>query len=339
MPFVDGVLKTRWAKGIPVMKYALSLFLAFGALTANTSAHAGPLVIDFDIAVSFDPDAALGIGGFNTQNFIDELFGDGAPVEGAFNASGQITYDPSTALFDANGASAGYFNGITAVDMTIAGVPISADFELIAANAASSEIGFAADASGAFCSDAEGCDLVGLDLNPSGNVIQTINDSAFFVIEDGEITEIEDSDAIAFQMGATDAAGEFGAAITTENFGDISLDAFSLGFFYDQENSPIVDLLLPSEADIFTSSLLTGTLAIFSFDGVGVPSEAFSLQSDESPLFEGISFQGEVTSFSVSEAPEDTDPPAVPVPLPPSLWLLIAGLIPLAFRHSVRKAA
>jgi len=290
------------------MKFVLSVLASIMALGA--SAHAVPIAVDFEIEFNFDPNAGVGAGGFNTQNLVDDLFGPAFSNNGRFTVSGQLVYDPTTGLFGGNDGSAGFFNGISSLDLTFGGAATSADFDLIAANAGSSEFGFASDPDGRFCSDLEGCDLVGLPLTPSGNVIQTINDSDFFIVQDGEITTVENQDAIAFQVGATDVDGEFGGPFATQNFGDVLLDGFRLGFFYDLTDSPITDLALPGNAGIFSSSALSGTLAILLFTGAEFPG--------------GLTFNGEVTSFTIS------DMDVSDVPIPGALVLFLSGLAALS---------
>src|SRR5690606_8039689 len=159
----------------------------------------------------------------------------------------------------------------------------------IAANAASSTIGYNTNPSSGFCSSLEGCAAVGLAFTPTGNLVTTVNDSDFFLIREGNTVNYFDRDAVFLGAGFT-GTGEFSPSLPAPSFGSISVDGVLLGFISDADKSLVDSVALPDAASFVTSDEVETTVLEISFIG--------------NNLIDDFLLTGELTDFVINPGEE-----------------------------------
>lgn len=272
------------------------------ALALPLTTNAAPVTVSYSATIGFDPSATVGVGGKNAGMLINELFGPGIGSTGTATLTGVFTYEDTTSVFNSNTRSAGYVNAITEATATIGNSTVTADIAGIAANAGTSAIGYNTNPSLGFCADREGCAAVGLAFTPTGNVVQTTNDSDFFVIRDGNRVNYFNRDAIYLGAGFTDSDHNFSPLLSTSSFGDVNVKGLSLLLVSDADRSLLDSVLLPDSASFVTSSEVETSALTLTFSGP-------TLTSD-------FTLTGQLTGFTTSPVPE------------PSTWVMfISGLL------------
>ena len=275
-----------------------ALFVVVIPLAAN----AAPVTVSYSATIGFNPSATVGVGGQNAGMLIDELFGAGIGSTGTATLTGTFTYEDTTPAFGSNTVSAGYVNAITGAAATIGSSTVNADIAEIAANAATSELGFNTDASLGFCGSREGCAAAGLAFTPTGNLVHAINDSSFFLIQNGNRVNYFNRDGIGLGVGYTESDNNFSPLLSTPSFGDVNVKGLSLLLISDADRSLIDNVLLPNSASFVTSSEVETSTLHLAFSGPMLTSD--------------FTLTGQLTDFTTS-----------PVPEPSTCAMLMSGLI------------
>ncbi len=243
----------------------------------------------------------VGAGGQNASTLINELFGPGIGSTGAATLTGTFTYESTTPAFNSNNSSAGYVNAITSATATIGHSTVTANISEIAANAATSEVGYNTNAGSGFCETREECASGGLAYTPTGNVLQINNDSSFRIIQNGGSATYFNRDAISVGVGLTDSNNNFSPLLSAPSFGDVNVNGLQLILVSDANRSLIDSLLLPDSGSFVTSSQVETSLLELTFSGLG--------------LKNNFTLNGHLTDFTTSPAPE-----------PETYAMLLAGL-------------
>lgn len=281
------------------MKSAGKLVTTLFALALPLTTNAAPVTVSYSATIGFDPSATVGVGGQNAGMLINELFGPGIGSAGTATLTGLFTYEDTTPAFNSNTRSAGYVDAITRATATIGSSTVTADIAEIAANSATSEIGYNTSPSTGFCGSREGCAAVGMAFTPTGNLVQVINDSSFFVIRDGNRVNYSNRDAISLAAGSTESDNNFTPLLSTPSFSDVNVKGLSLLLVSDADRSLVDSVLLPDSASFVTSGEVeTSTLTLI-FSGP-------TLTSD-------FTLTGQLTDFTTSPVPE------------PSTWAMFIG--------------
>jgi hypothetical protein len=283
--------------------------LAAVALTLSLGAQASPVTVSYKATLGFDPTATVGTGGQNAATLINELFGSGIGASGSASITGTFTWETSTPPLNTNSFGAGYTNAITAASLGWAGSTTNADMSEIAANAATSYWGYNTFEFGGFCGTRETCATLGQPFTPTGNILQTGNDTNFFLIRNGSRVDYLRRDFIAFGLGTTASSKEFTPAILTPTFGEVSIDGVNLLLISTIAAALSNSVAIPTDASFLTSDQVDTTLFSITFNGAGLRS--------------GLVLEGAVSEFTV------TPPPAVP--LPATTALVLVGLAGLGF--------
>ncbi|WP_213538611.1 PEP-CTERM sorting domain-containing protein [Nitrosospira sp. NRS527] len=279
--------------------------LGFGVLLAMAipfSASAAPVTVSYSATIGFNPSATVGVGGQNAGALINELFGPGIGSTGTATLTGTFTYESTTPAFNINNLSAGYTNTITGATATIGTSTVAADIHNIAANAATSEVGYNTNPSSGFCGDREGCAAIGLAFTPTGNVVQAVNDSNFFLLQNGNRVNYFNRDAISLSVGYTDSDSNFSPLLSTPSFGDVNVHGLALNLISNASRSLVDSVLLPDSASFVTSSQ--------------VETSIFELVFSSPKLVDDFTLSGQLTNFTTS-----------PVPEPESWAMMMAGLV------------
>ncbi|MEO6824830.1 MAG: PEPxxWA-CTERM sorting domain-containing protein [Nitrosospira sp.] len=277
------------------------------AIAVPFSASAAPVTVSYSATIGFNPSATVGVGGQNAGTLINELFGPGIGSTGTATLTGTFTYESTTPAFNINNRGAGYVNAITGATATIGASMVAADIHDIAANAATSGIGYNTNPSDGFCSGRESCSAVGLAFTPTGNVVNAINNSDFFILQNGNRVDYFNRDAIFLSIGFTDSHNNFSPLLSTPSFGDINVHGLTLGLISNASRSLIDSVLLPDSASFVISSEVESSLFSLEFSGTGLAND--------------FTLNGQLTNFTTS-----------PVPEPESWAMMIAGLALLGSR-------
>lgn len=278
--------------------------LCFGILLAIAipfSASAAPVTVSYSATIGFDPSATVGVGGQNAGKLIDELFGPGIGSKGTATLTGVFTYEATSPAFNSNNLGAGYVNAITGATVTVGHSTVTADIGEIAANAATSTMGYNTNPSSGFCGDRESCAATGLAFTPTGNVVQVVNDSNFFLIQDGNRVNYFNRDAISLGVGYTDSDSNFSPLLSTPSFGDVNVHGVSFTLISDANRSLNDSVLLPDSPSFVTSSEVETSVIELVFSGP--------------KLVNNFTLNGQLTGFTTS-----------PVPEPASWAMMMAGL-------------
>ncbi|SEL62758.1 FxDxF family PEP-CTERM protein [Nitrosovibrio tenuis] len=288
------------------------LLAALLAVAIPLSTHAAPVAVSYSATIGFNPSATVGVGGQNAGTLINELFGPGIGSTGTATLTGTFTYESNTPVFNINNRSAGYTNAITGATATIGASTVAADIHDIAVNAATSSIGYNTNPSGGFCGNREGCAAIGLAFTPTGNLVQAVNDSNFFILENGNRVNFFNRDAVSLSIGYTDSHSNFSPLLSTPSFGDINVHGLGLNLISNVNRSLVDSVLLPDSNSFVTSSEVETTLFELAFSGPG--------------LNDNFTLSGQLTSFTTS-----------PVPEPETYAMLLAGLGLVGFIARRRK--
>ncbi len=277
-----------------------SLFLLMGSIQ---STYAAVVTVSYTATIGFDPSATVGVGGQNAETLINELFGPGIGSTGKANLTGSFTYETNTLALNSNTQGAGYVNAITAASATLNGSSVNADISEIALNAETSDIGYNTNPSNGFCGSREGCLAIGEPFTSTGNLVQVINDSNFFILRDGNRTDFFNRDAVSLSLGATDSDNEFSPKLVTPSFGDVFVDELGLLFVSDANRSLINSVEIPTTDTFVTSSEIETTILSLTFSGKNIP--------------DGFTLEGELNDFTTV------------VPVPAAIWFMGTGLLGL----------
>lgn len=271
-------------------------------LAIPLSTNAAPIIVSYSATIEFDSSAAVGTGGQNAGNLIEELFGSGIGSGGSATLTGMFTYETTVPAFNSNNRSAGYVNAITGATATVGRSTVAADIGEIAANAATSEIGYNTNPSSGFCGVRETCAAAGLAFTPTGNRIQIINDSSFFLIQNGNRVNYSNRDAISLGIGFTDSDSNFFPLLSTPSFGDVNVHGLSLFLISDANRSFNDNVLLPDSASFVSSD--------------EVETSILTMAISSPALTDNFTLTGQLTGFTTSPVPE------------PTTWaMLMSGLI------------
>lgn len=213
-----------------------------------------------------------------------------------------FTYESTTPALNSNNLSAGYVNAITGATATIGQSKVTADISEIAANAATSSVGYNTNPSTGACAGLEGCAAVGLAFTPTGNVVQVVNDSDFFLIQNGNRVNYFNRDSIYLGIGYSDSHSNFSPLLSTPSFGDVNVHGLELNLISNASRSLIDSVLLPDSNSFVTSSEVETSILVLVFSGPG--------------LKNNFALTGQLTNFTAS-----------PVPEPASWAMFVAGLI------------
>lgn len=266
--------------------------------------QASLVTVSYTATIGFNSSSVIGTGGQNAGALIDELFGPGIGSSGHAVLTGTFTYDNNTSALNSNNRSAGYVNSITTARLNLAESVTNANISDIAQNASTSEFGYNTNPSSGFCADRAGCDAVGLAFTPTGNVVQVVNNSNFFILQDGRRVNFSNRDGVFFELGQTASNNEFSPKLSTSTFGDIFVDGVSLGFISNANRSLINSVALPTTDNFVTSDEVETTLFTIRFSGNNLISNSISLD-------------GTINSFTTA------------VPIPSGFWLIGTGLLGL----------
>jgi hypothetical protein len=275
------------------------------ALVMPLSANAAPVTVSYSATIGFDPSVTVGAGGQNAGTLINELFGSGIGSTGTARLTGTFTYESTTPAFNINNGSAGYTYAVTGATATIGASTVATDIHDIAANAATSSVGYNTNPSSSFCGSREGCAAVGLDFTPTGNIVQVIDNSNFFLIQNGNRVDFFNRDAIRLSIGFTDSPNNFSPFLSTTSFGDVNVHGLSLTLISDVNRSLNDSVLLPDSNSFVTSSNVETTL--------------FELVFSAPEFTNNFTLEGQLTNFTTS-----------PVPEPESWAMLVSGLALIA---------
>jgi hypothetical protein len=276
------------------------------------SLHAAPVTVSYSATIGFDPSATVGVGGQNAGTLINELFGPGIGSSGTATLTGTFTYESTTPAFNINNESAGYVNSITSATATIGSSTVTANIGEIAANAATSEVGYNTNAGTSFCETREECASGGQAYTPTGNVIQINNDSDFQIIQNGGSATYFNRDAVSLGIGLTDSSNNFSPLLSAPSFGDINVHGLQLILVSNANRSLIDSVLLPDSGSFVTSGQVETSLLELEFSGPG--------------LRNNFTLDGHLTNFTTSPAPE-----------PETYAMLLAGLCVIGFMARRRK--
>jgi hypothetical protein len=277
----------------------------FGALLALAiplSTNAAPVTVSYSATIGFNPSATVGVGGQNAGTLINELFGPGIGSKGTATLTGVFTYESTTPALNSNSRSAGYVDTITGATATIGRSTVTADIGEIAANKATSEVGYNTNAVSGFCATREECAAAGLAFTPTGNVVQVVNDSNFFLIQNGHSVNYFDRDAIYLATGFTDSHSDFSPLLSTPSFGDVNVHGLDLTLVSNAGRSLVDSVLLPDSDSFVTSDQVDASFLRLVFSGPGLKND--------------FTLSGQLTNFTTS-----------PVPEPASWAMFISGLI------------
>jgi hypothetical protein len=280
-------------------KWHLGVLLA---LAIPLTTNAAPVTVSYSATIGFDPSATIGVGGQNAGTLINELFGPGIGSKGTATLTGVFTYESTTPALNSNSRSAGYVNSITSAAATIGRSTVTANIGEIAANAATSEVGYNTNAGPWFCETREECASGGLAYTPTGNVVQINNDSSFRIIQNGGSATYFNRDAISLGIGLTASNKNFSPLLSAPSFGDINVHGLQLILVSNANRSLIDSVLLPDSGSFVTSSQVETSLLELAFSGPG--------------LKNNFTLNGHLTNFTTS-----------PVPEPASWAMFISGLI------------
>jgi hypothetical protein len=249
----------------------------------------------------------VGVGGQNAGTLINELFGPGIGSTGTVTLNGTFTYDSTTPVLNSNSRSAGYINAITGASVSIGASTVTADIHNIAANAATSTLGYNTNPSPSlWCNNPSDCSINGLSFTPSGNLVQMNNDTDFALRQNGNLVNYFDRDAISLAVGYTNG-NNFSPLLSTPSFGDVNVNSLILVLISDANKSLNDSVVLPNSGSFVTSSEVESSLFAIGFSGAG--------------LTDGFSLSGQLTNFTTS-----------PVPEPETYAMLLAGLGLLGWR-------
>jgi hypothetical protein len=281
------------------------LGVLFG-LSLPLSIYAAPVTVSYSATVGFDPSATVAVGGQNAATLINELFGPGIGSAGTATLTGTFTYESTTPALNSNSRSAGYINAITGASVSIGASTVTADVHNIAANAATSTLGYNTNPSPSlWCNTPLDCSLNGLSFTPSGNLVQMNNDTDFVLQQNGNQVNYFDRDAISLAIGYTHGSN-FLPLLSTPTFGDVNVKSLTLVLISDANKSLNDSMLLPNSASFVTSSEVESSLFTVDFVGIG--------------LTGGFTLNGQLTNFTTS-----------PLPEPETYAMLLAGLGVVSF--------
>lgn len=281
----------KWCSGILI------------ALAIPLSTNAAPVAVSYSATIGFNPSATVGVGGQNAGTLINELFGSGIGSTGTAKVTGVFTYESTAPALNSNSRSAGYINAITGATATIGASTVTADIQDIAANAATSQIGYNKDPSSSiWCVSPGTCLQNNLTFAPTGNLIQVVNNSDFYLNPNGTPAYYYDRDAIALAIGFTPGHSALFPRLSTPSFGDVNVQALSFILISTADKSLVDSVLLPDSASFVTSSEVESSLLTLVFSGPG-------LEND-------FTLTGQLNNFTTS-----------PIPEPASWAMFISGLI------------
>lgn len=265
----------------------------------SPSIYAAPVTVSYSATIGFTPSATVGVGGQNASILIDELFGPGIGSTGTATLTGVFTYESTTPALNSNSRSAGYVNTITAATATIGRSTVTADIGEIAANKATSEVGYNTNAVSGFCATQEECAVAGLAYTPTGNVVQVVNDSGFRLIQNGHSVSYFDRDAIYLATGFTDSHSDFSPLLSTPSFGDVNVHGLDLTLVSNASRSLVDSVLLPDSNSFVTSNQVDASFLRLVLSGPGLNND--------------FSLTGQLTSLITSPTPE------------PATWAMFVG--------------
>lgn len=269
--------------------------------------------VSYSATIGFDPSGALGAGGLVTEDLVNELFGPGVGSTGTALLTGSFTYETNTPALNSNNRGAGYTNAITATTATLNVSRVDANIAEIALNAATSEYGYNTNPSAGFCASLTGCNSIGEPFTPTGNVVQVINNSNFFVLaNDGTRTNFSNRDAIGLFVGRTDSENEFSPKLATPSFGDVFVDGVGLFFISNASRSLINSVAMPTSDSFVTSTEVETTIFTLHLSGENIP--------------DNFSLVGRLDDFTTV------------VPVPAAVWFMGTGLLGLMGITRSKKA-
>ena len=280
-------------------KWRLGVLLA---LAIPLTSNAAPVTVSYSATIGFNPSATVGVGGQNAGTLINELFGPGIGSKGTATLTGVFTYESATPALNSNSLSAGYVNAIMGATATMGRSTVTADIGEITANAATSAVGYNANPSTGACGDREGCAAVGLPFTPTGKVVQVVNDSNFFLIQNGNRVNYFNRDDISLAVGPPNSHCFFSPLLSTPSFGDVNVHGLGLNLISNASRSLTNSVLLPDSASFVTSSEVETSILTLVFSGSGLKND--------------FTLTGQLTNFTTS-----------PVPEPASWAMFISGLI------------
>ena len=153
-------------------------------------------------------------------------------LNGQLPLSGEVTYDLDSRAAAMNGNVAGFENAVLSSQLQFGVVPLAADMPRIALNADTSDIGVLAFENGAFCSDTEHCDALGVTGPSWGNMMLLHNSTGhFFIDETGTSNQV--GDLFGHAVGRTDAPADYLPQIETRDHGIVAIDGLYLAFFVE----------------------------------------------------------------------------------------------------------
>ncbi|GAB3683221.1 hypothetical protein GCM10028792_32190 [Salinisphaera aquimarina] len=310
------------------MKTGTTTVVFLAAIAISGVATGAPIKYSYSTSIGFDPSSTVGAGGENAAQLVDELFGPGIGSTGSATLSGSFTYNNAAPQFDGNNASAGYI-AITDANVSLGGTSARANIDTIRANSSTSSVGFNA-VGGGFCGSELGCQSVGLPHVATGNVVQVTNDTEFQIVNTGGTVEFTPRDALSFSIGGTDVQADFGPALSTETFGDVSVDLVSIGLISQQSPDFFDSVALPQDLSFLDDTDLEASIFEIVFSG---PS-----------LLDVFTLQGAITELANGDLDDETvdgdlpgGPGATDVPEPGSLFTLAFGLAWLVAFVAVRR--
>ncbi|MEM1272408.1 MAG: hypothetical protein AAGF88_01255 [Pseudomonadota bacterium] len=174
-------------------------------------------------------DATIPVPGGTLGTLLAEIAGQNT-LDGRMAVSGQITYEDTTerAAFNAN--VAGFRGAVVEMNLQFGVVPLVADLPRIADHAETSDIGVLAFDNGAFCSDTEHCNALGV-VGPSwGNMMLLHNSTGHFFIDETGTTN-QFGDLFGAAVGRTDAPADFLPRIETQDHGIVAVDGVYVALF------------------------------------------------------------------------------------------------------------
>ena len=210
------------------------------------------LTFGYSATILFDPDEVIGIGDQTTEEFFDNLVGEGAGATGELQVVGSFSWETDVTAFNSNQVSAAYVNAITGSTISLGRDTFTADTLEVEANAATSLIGSNTGSTAGFCASLTGCDAVNLNFAPTGSVIQVLNNASFSarnIITGDLISSSTGRDSFQFRLGFTDSIAEYTPVTSTEDFGQVNVGGVTSFFVSTAAASIFAGVSIPDESN------------------------------------------------------------------------------------------
>lgn len=230
---------------------------AVALLTLSPAVHAERTTFYYNATLVFDPDRVVGINGETASEFFSEV-ADYSGDSGEIPISGNFVWQTTTAQSGSNGRAAAYAGAIVAADLIWSGSTVSADLNNIAANMATSEIGYGFSGSG-WCVGYTACLDFRYPYIPTGNLVSTADNTNFRLydlITGAVINSYSNRDLVYFGAGATSSNGEFVPGLTTTSFGDVNVGSISTTFVSNAAAAVVSNLAIPKSDSFFDFEML-----------------------------------------------------------------------------------